>query len=122
MQLERKALCKLNKKSRWIESVDAQGRKVLDEEVTYLPCNQLDCHFFIHIRGLHPQTGEQVDEYDCVFCWLPVLLIENAQQSRQTGAAVESFRNEMVRMNEQAPPPQIMLVQEQRKEELCITG
>jgi len=31
--------------------------------------------------------------------WLPVLLIENAQQSRQTGAAVESFRNEMVEVN-----------------------
>ena len=30
--------------------------------------------------------------------WLPVLLIENAQQSRQTGAA-ESFRNEMVEAN-----------------------
>ena len=28
-----------------------------------------------------------------------VLLIENAQQSRQTGAAVESFRNEMVEAN-----------------------
>ena len=33
--------------------------------------------------------------------WLPVLMIENAQQSRQTGAAVESFRNEMVNANSQ---------------------
>jgi len=31
--------------------------------------------------------------------WLPMLLIENAQQSRATGAAVESFRNEMVEAN-----------------------
>jgi hypothetical protein len=31
--------------------------------------------------------------------WMPMLLIENAQQSRQTGAAVESFRNEMVKQN-----------------------
>jgi len=29
-----------------------------------------------------------------------MLLIENSQQQRQTGAAVESFRNEMVRANE----------------------
>ena len=29
-----------------------------------------------------------------------MLLIENAQQSRQTGAAVESFRNEMVKQNQ----------------------
>jgi hypothetical protein len=30
-----------------------------------------------------------------------VLLIENAQQSRSTGAAVESFRNEMVVANQE---------------------
>jgi hypothetical protein len=29
-----------------------------------------------------------------------VLLIENSQQQRQTGAAVESFRNEMVKAND----------------------
>ena len=32
--------------------------------------------------------------------WLPILMIENSQQQRQTGAAVESFRNEMVKSNE----------------------
>ena len=32
--------------------------------------------------------------------WIPVMLVENSQQQRQTGAAVESFRNEMVRTNE----------------------
>jgi hypothetical protein len=29
-----------------------------------------------------------------------MLMIENSQQQRQTGAAVESFRNEMVKANE----------------------
>jgi len=28
------------------------------------------------------------------------LLVENSQQQRQTGSAVESFRNEMVKNNE----------------------
>jgi hypothetical protein len=28
------------------------------------------------------------------------MMIENSQQQRQTGAAVESFRNEMVKANE----------------------
>jgi len=32
--------------------------------------------------------------------WLPVLLIENAQQSRGVGAALESFRNEVVSENQ----------------------
>jgi hypothetical protein len=31
---------------------------------------------------------------------MPVMMIENSQMQRQTGAAVESFRNEMVKANE----------------------
>lgn len=31
---------------------------------------------------------------------LPVLLIENGRQTSHTGAAIESFRNEMVKANE----------------------
>jgi hypothetical protein len=45
-------------------------------------------------------TGNQVDEYQCAIAWMPMLLIENSGQQRQTGAAVESFRNEMVKANE----------------------
>ena len=32
--------------------------------------------------------------------FIPMLLIENSGMSRQTGAAVESFRNQMVKSNE----------------------
>ena len=41
-----------------------------------------------------PQTGQEIDEWGCAVNWIPTLLIENSQQQRQTGAAVESFRNE----------------------------
>lgn len=64
------------------------------------PCRQLDCAWFMKIRGMNPNTGEEVDEWSCSMAWLPILLIENSQQQRQTGAAVESFRNEMVKSNE----------------------
>jgi len=64
------------------------------------PCKQLECAWFLQIRGKNPNTGEDVDEWGCSMAWLPVLMIENSQQQRQTGAAVESFRNEMVRANE----------------------
>jgi hypothetical protein len=37
-----------------------------------------------------------------------MLLVENSGQQRQTGAAVESFRNEMVKSNEKAQ--QLLLV------------
>ena len=58
------------------------------------------CRFWVHVQGLNPQTGETVSNGDCAFCWTPMLLIENSQQQRQTRAAVESFRNEMVKANE----------------------
>lgn len=52
------------------------------------------------IRGQNPNTGEDIDDWGCSMAWLPVLMIENSQMQRQTGAAVESFRNEMVKANE----------------------
>ena len=57
-------------------------------------CLGLKCSWFTQIRGAHPQTGEEIDEWGCAVNWMPTLLIENSQQQRQTGAAVESFRNE----------------------------
>jgi hypothetical protein len=64
------------------------------------PCRQLDCAWFMKVRGTNPNTGEEIDDYGCSMAWMPVLLIENSQQQRQTGAAVESFRNEMVKAND----------------------
>ena len=60
----------------------------------------VSCRFWLHVLGKDPQTGKDVDTADCAFCWTPILLIENSQQQRSTGAAVESFRNEMVKSNE----------------------
>ena len=59
------------------------------------------CRFWVHVQGKNPQTGETVSNGDCAFCWTPVLLIENSKVNRETGAAIESFRNEMVKGNEQ---------------------
>lgn len=65
----------------------------------FKPCKQLDCAWFVQMRGTDPNSGKEVDEYSCGIAWLPMLLVENAAQSRSTGAAVESFRNEMVKAN-----------------------
>ena len=63
-------------------------------------CMKLKCEWFTQVRGTNPNTGEDVDEWGCAVTWLPMLLIENSQQQRQTGAAIESARNETVRDNE----------------------
>jgi hypothetical protein len=64
-------------------------------------CIQTQCVWFSQLRGTNPNTGKEVDEWGCAIAWMPVLMIENSQQQRQTGAAVESFRNEMVKANAQ---------------------
>lgn len=60
-------------------------------------CIEAKCKWWVHIRGKHPQSNAELDMPDCSIKWLPVLLIENAQQVRQTAAAVESTRNEQAR-------------------------
>lgn len=62
-------------------------------------CKQLECSWFIKVMGTDPNSGKEVEEYACAVSWLPTLLIENSQQQRMTGGAVESFRNEMVKSN-----------------------
>lgn len=59
------------------------------------------CEWFIHVRGKNPQSMDDIDHWGCAMSFMPLLMIENSQQQRQTGAAVESFRNEMVKANQQ---------------------
>jgi hypothetical protein len=54
------------------------------------------CPLWVQLRGRNPQTGDEVDSWQCSLASLPMLLIENAQQTRQNGAATESLRNELV--------------------------
>jgi hypothetical protein len=63
-------------------------------------CVGLTCAWYTRVQGYDINSGNQVDSYECAIAWLPMLLIENSGQQKQTGAAVESFRNEMVKANE----------------------
>jgi hypothetical protein len=65
-----------------------------------------NCPKWIRVSGTNPQGGV-VDSYDCSDAWIPMLLIENSQQQRQTGASVDIFRNEMLKLN--AGPRQMLL-------------
>lgn len=64
------------------------------------PCKKFECMFFIQVRGTNPNTGQEVDEWDCAISWMPILMIENSQQQRHTTASVQSFRNEMIKTSE----------------------
>ena len=55
------------------------------------------CRWWNHLAGVHPQTGEPIDEWDCAISWQPVLSCEMARTNRGQTAAIESFRNESVK-------------------------
>lgn len=63
-------------------------------------CIGIKCSWYTQMRGTNPNTGQPVDEWGCAVTWMPVMAVEIAQKSNQTGAAVESFRNEVVKANE----------------------
>lgn len=67
-------------------------------------CIGLQCAWITQIRGMDPQTGEDVDEWDCAIKWLPFLMIENTKKNIESGAAVESFRNEVVQRMDKPMP------------------
>lgn len=68
----------------------------------FKPCKKHECAWYTQIRGKNPNTGADIDGFGCAVAWMPLLLVENSNQARQTGAAVESFRNEVVRQNSEA--------------------
>lgn len=63
-------------------------------------CVGLKCAWYMQVRGMNPNTGEDIDEWGCAVTWMPIMTIENSQQQRHTSSAVESFRNEVVKANE----------------------
>ena len=54
------------------------------------------CRWFKLVRGRNPNTGEDIDTWDCAISFMPVLQIEAASAARSGAAATESFRNEVV--------------------------
>ena len=64
-------------------------------------CIENKCAWYTQVRGMNPNTGIEVDQWSCSISWIPMLQVETSQQARQAGAAVESFRNEVVRSNAQ---------------------
>ena len=81
-------------------------------------CVEHKCKFYMQVMGKDPNTGQDVNEFDCAIAWMPALLIEGSQQTRQTGAAIESFRNEMVKIQQAVghPASDIEQIEDQESE------
>lgn len=77
------------------------GGKPCVEDGSIVDGELIACRFWVHVRGVDKNTKQEVDNGDCAIAWLPVLLIENSSVNRETGAAIESMRNESVTTGQQ---------------------
>jgi hypothetical protein len=56
------------------------------------------CPWWIQIRGVDRNTGEPIaDEWNCSMTIVPKLVIDTAYEARASGAATESFRNDLIK-------------------------
>jgi len=81
------AECPLGAKCEEVKEVD--GKQVLYR-----------CPWFVQVRGRDPNNGTEIDHWGCAIAWMPTLLINTANETRQGAAATESFRNEMMKQGE----------------------
>jgi hypothetical protein len=52
------------------------------------------CAWYMQLRGEHPQTGQEVDGWDCAMVWQPILLVNAAREVHFTTATVDKLREE----------------------------
>lgn len=55
------------------------------------------CAWYTKLVGQDPNTGDELEDWSCAIAWLPTLQVEMAKTNRGQTAALESFRNETVK-------------------------
>jgi hypothetical protein len=55
------------------------------------------CPWYVMVRGTDMNTGNEIDDWACAIAWMPTLMINTANESRKGVAAMESFRNAVIK-------------------------
>ncbi len=75
------------------------GKQCVDGSREDFPTNaiggKMKCRWWQHLAGKDPQSEKMIDQFDCAIAWMPIVSIEGAQMSRQTGASVDKVANEV---------------------------
>jgi len=61
----------------------------------------LRCAWYTKVIGKNPQSKDDIEEWACSMSWMPILMIEMSQTNRGQTTALESFRNETVKGQEE---------------------
>lgn len=62
-------------------------------------CIRHKCALFTKVLGNDPQTNTPIEKNACSLSWLPILLVENANQQRQTAASVDKTATEIAKFH-----------------------
>ena len=57
------------------------------------------CSWYTQIQGKNPQSEEVIDEWRCAIAFMPMLQVEMSQTNRGQTNAIASFRDEMIKGN-----------------------
>lgn len=77
-------------KTEFICPLGCDCEKVQDDKI-------LRCSWYVNMKGTDPNTGEEVDDSGCSIAWMPILQVEMSKTNRGQTEALESFRNETVK-------------------------
>lgn len=65
-------------------------------------CIEHRCVHYQHVLGKEPQTGEVIDHFMCSDLLANKITLEGNKLTNEVGAALESFRNEVVKASNHA--------------------
>ena len=57
-----------------------------------------DCALYVSLMGMNPNTGEEGLKHGCADAWKTTLMVEQSRATRGTTQALESFRNEILKV------------------------
>ena len=59
------------------------------------------CAWYTKMVGKDPTSNKEYEEWGCAIAWMPTMMVEMSQTNRGQTAALESFRNETVKGQEE---------------------
>ena len=64
-------------------------------------CVEHKCVFYKNIIGTDPQTGVEINQWDCAISMMPTLAVEISQKVNQASASVDSLKNDLDRQHKE---------------------
>lgn len=55
------------------------------------------CPWYIKVRGVNNNTGEEYDHWNCAIAWMPTLMVNTGNDTKQNTMVLNEFKNEVIK-------------------------